>query len=310
MEMRVQENTEKEKKHESILISPDQDFPDLWYRKKLTEGMKLPKFLLEQSKEYDEKLKEIQLGTRSVTPRKIICSVTIGGATYLIYDIFIERGKTYAYGLEVDVPYNQTQKAEIFRVIRSNEFRTVSEQQRVDLFQLYTWEYRLLDVIPQCVRHLIWDHVDIVQKNSYYTEQNHSYTVPEVTGWLPRPFPYGKVHIVIRNTTNPVKAVKGFAVGPDTKVSTPLDGYMVADIVGLPHIRDTFVALAYPRYGEKEMPILDKPYYFLFKRDEKQKLEISKIPDSDLEFYMEKCGLLERFALIMTQLQDLQFLYE
>ena len=310
MEKRVQENTEKKEKQGPILLSPDQDFPDLWYRKKLTDGMKPSKFFLEQSKEYDEKLKAIQLGTRSVTPRKIICSMTMGGATYLIYDIFIERGKTYAYGVEVDVPYNQTQKAEIFRVIHSSEFRSISEQQRVDLFQLYSWEYRLLDVIPQCVRHLIWDHVDIIHTNSYYTEQNHSYTVPEVTGWLPRPFPYGKVHIVIRNTMDPVTAVKGFWVDPDTKVSTPLDGYMVADIVGLPHIRDTFVALAYPKYGEKVMPILDKPYYFLFRRDEKQKLEISRIPDSDLEFYMEECGLLERFALIMTQLQDLQFLYE
>ncbi|MGN0266101.1 MAG: hypothetical protein ACI4D7_00305 [Lachnospiraceae bacterium] len=310
MEKRVQENTEKKEKQEPILLSPDQDFPDLWYRKKLTDDMTPSKFFLEQSKKYDEKLKAIQSGTRSVTPRKIICSMTMGGATYLIYDIFIERGVKYAYGLEVDVPYNQTQKAEMFRVTRNNEFRTISEQQRVDLFQLYTWEYRLLDVIPRCVRHLIWDHVDIVQENSYYTEQNHSYTVPEVTGWLPRPFPYGKLHIVIRNTTDPVTAVKGFGVDPDTKVSTPLDGYMVADIVGLPHIRDTFVALAYPKYGEKVMPILDKPYYFLFKRDEKQKLEISRIPDSDLEFYLEECGLLERFALIMTQMQDLQFLYE
>ena len=59
MEKRVQKNTEKKEKQEPILLSPDQDFPDLWYRKKLTEGIKLPKFLLEQSKEYDEKLKNV-----------------------------------------------------------------------------------------------------------------------------------------------------------------------------------------------------------------------------------------------------------
>lgn len=304
-----QQNTEKKKNQNGVLITLDPDFPDMWYRRKLTEGLRLPEFLSEQLEEYEKKLKDIQMGNRAVTPRKAICDICMNGISYRIYDVFLDHGQIYAYGMELNIPYDQKQKAEFFRITHNNEFHTISEQQQQQMCQVYSWEYRLLDVVPKCVRHLLWDHIDKIQLNSFLAERNHSYTVPEVTGWIPRPFPHGKAHVVIRNTIDPVSVTNGITVGSDRGIRTPLDGYMIADIVGLPEIRDTFVALAYQKQEEKAVPICEKPVYFLFKRDKKKKLDISRIPDCDLEFYLEKCGLLERFTLIMAQLKDLQFLY-
>lgn len=309
MARQMHEETEKKKNQNSVLITPDPDFPDMWYRRKLTEGLNPPEFLQDQIKEYEEKLQDIQMGNRAVTPRKAICDICMCGVSYRIYDIFLDRGRTYAYGIELNIPCHQKQNTVFFRLTEKNEFRFISEQQQQQMRQIYAWEYRLLDVVPRCIRHLLWDKLDKIQLSSIMTERNYSYTVPEVTGWLPRPFPYGKVHVAIHNTVNPISVRKGITIGSDSRISTPLDGHMVADIVGLKGIRDTFVALAYKKQEEKEIPVCEKPVYFLLERDKKQKLNISRIPDSDLKFYLEKCGLLERFALIMSQIEDLGFLY-
>ena len=69
--------------------------------------------------------------------------------------------------------------------------------------------------------------------------------------------------------------------------------------------KDCFVAFAYPQINYCIDVLKKKPVYFFIERDADLNLSIKKIQEKDLKFFLEDCGVLERFTLIVMQIETL-----